>query len=547
MHLDSLMTRATVRGHEARTGLESFGRLLCRAWNMPPISVTWGPIPTACIDRQGRITLADLGDAEIVRRETVARYAGFLLHELLHRRYTDFYARDGRPFVDSLLNAIEDARIEAACIREGLTGNARGLLSSLVQSMVDEAMAGVSDWTDPRQYPFSLAVFLRDYGPLVPVPAALLPVYTEARRRLAGCANTHDALALARWVFDQMQQDQPQEQPQEQQGGEQEEQPQEQQEGKQEEGAQEKAQDGAQGEEGGDAEAQGEESAGEPADAGKARKPRPGDDAMETEPQCPRSQVRHGVEWRESTLGAARAPLYRDEEARSMDGAVPGRLRYEVRRLFENTARDWQEGGYRSGRLDGSALHKVATGCAEVFSRRFETEGVESAAVVCIDISGSMCAKVDDKDTRQIDVACRAAWALVDTLVAAGVDVSILAFEDCVHTLRPFGRIPSAQARTMLGKLRAGGGTDDYSAIRQAHTMLLRHPAQRKVCFVLTDGNGYPDACRQQVEDGSTLGIGTIALGIDHDVRGVYGPNSVKVRDMASLGTVAFRTVKRAA
>jgi hypothetical protein len=219
MKIEHLMSRPTVRGFEARAGLESFGAMLCKMWGLPPITITWGPISTACIDQQGNATLADIADDATVTRTEVARYAGFLLHELLHRRYTDFTARDGRPYVDRLHNAIEDAWIESRCIREGLTGNARGLLHQLIKGMVDDAPATV-DWSAIAQYPFSLAVYLRQYGVTVPVPASLMPTYREALRRLPACSSSTDTLALAQWVFSQMQQQQPEQssKPDQQQG-----------------------------------------------------------------------------------------------------------------------------------------------------------------------------------------------------------------------------------------------------------------------------------------------------------------------------------------
>lgn len=530
MHIDALMSRPTVRGHEARVGIEAFGHLLCKAWNLPPIRITWGPIPTACIDASGCVTLCDLGDASIVTRDTVARYAGFVLHELLHRRFTSFNARDGRPYVDSLLNAIEDARIERQAIAEGLVGNVRGLLGTLLGGMVREALAEVQDWADPRQYPFSLAVYLRDYGTLVPVPGELMPIYTEARKRLAACRSTEDALTLARWVYSQLQN--PQQQQQQQQRG----QDDEQEEG--EEGGKQGGQNEAEGSGGTDRQCK-------PENAGPAQCPADGMAARETEPQCPTTDRPHSEEW---AAGCDDTDVYTvsKDAQRTMDGPIPGRLRYEVRRLFENTARDWQEAGYRSGRLHAGSLHRVAHGAGDVFSRRFEVDGIESAAVLCIDMSGSMCSG-GAAGCSLLDVATRAAWALTDSLVAAGVDVAILGFTQSVYTFRKFGKFPAAQAREVLSRLKATGGTDDYRAIRQAHSMLLQHPAQRRVCFVLTDGIGNQRAAAHQVKEGEALGISTIALGIRHDVRAVYGPSAVRVDNMENLGSVAFRQIKRAA
>ncbi len=541
MKIENLMSRPTVRGFEARAGLESFGAMLCKMWGLPPITVTWGPISTACIDQQGNITLADIADDATVTRTEVARYAGFLLHELLHRRYTDFNARDGRPYVDRLHNAIEDAWIESRCIREGLTGNARGLLHQLIRGMVDDAPAGV-DWSAVPQYPFSLAVYLRQYGVTVPVPASLMPTYREALRRLPACTSSSDTLALAQWVFSQMQQPEQSSKPEDQQQGDQTGDGQGDGQGDQtsdqqgDQQGQQQGQDGA----GDDGEGQGDT----PADAGKAGKPRPNSRSMEVEPQGPAPKGDTGGTF---TAQANEAGWPESQQARSLDVAIPGGLRYQVRRLFENTAQDWVEPGYRSGRLNPGALHRVPNGGEDVFTRRFERDGIDSAAVLLLDMSGSMWGALDNNVVSKIDVAAACTWALAETLMQAGVDVAILGFDNDLYRLRDFGSTPALKTRATLERIRTGGSTNDYAAIRLAHQMLLRHHATRRVAFVLGDGVGDRANASRQVTQGENLGISTIGIGIGYDVRSVYGAGSVRVDRPADLGRVAFQKMKGAA
>lgn len=557
MNLDSLMSRPTVRGYEARHGIEAFGALLCKALALPPVTIEWGPVPTACINQQGEITLSDLGDSAQVGRRTLARFAGFLLHELLHRKWTDFGAQDHRPYVRALHNGIEDAWIERRCIDAGLTGNARGLLRSVIRGMIDEAPQGI-DWANPAQYPFSLAVFLRQYGATVPVPASLLPTYQEALRRLPACQNSHDTLALAQWVYAQMRGE-------EQQGkldqgndkpdqgddqGEDDQQAQDDQ-GKPDRGQDGQSGDGQeqgqeQGQDGpGSAQSEGEEE-DTPADAGEAQKPGARTKTMETEPECPASQGGTGGTYTGQTdMGTA--PMH--DTPRNMAAQVPGRLRYEVRRLFENSAADWREAGYRSGRLNSGALARVGVGATNVFSRRFEQDGIDSAAVLVLDLSSSMEERFTDKQSRTypLDLAAQATWALCESLLAAQVDVAVLGFDHRLFVLRPFGSTPGAKTRDTLSRVGSYGSTNDYAAIRHAHDLLLRHPAQRRVAFVLTDGMGSPGATSAQVKQGQALGIRTIAVGIGHDVAWVYGPESVRVDKLSDLGTVAFGRMKVAA
>jgi hypothetical protein len=38
----------------------------------------------------------------------------------------------------------------------------------------------------------------------VPVPGTILPVFREAASRVDACQSSHDTLALAQWVYDQL-------------------------------------------------------------------------------------------------------------------------------------------------------------------------------------------------------------------------------------------------------------------------------------------------------------------------------------------------------
>lgn len=531
MKIDQLMTRPTARGHEARAGLEAFGALLCKSWGLSPVTIAWGPITTACITQHGAITLADLADDATVTRTEVARYAGFLLHELLHRRFTDFRVNDSRPYVARLHNAIEDAWIESRCIREGLTGNARGLLHQLLRGLLADIPPSLN-WADPAQYPFSLAVYLRQYGVTVPVPGALLPVYREALRRLDTCQSSTDTLALARWVYDQMQQ-QPEQTPDQtpdQQPG-------------QDDGDGQPGQEGAEGQDGAQGDGQADDGqADTPEDAGKAGQPSDRTTSMEVEPSCPKGKGATGGTY---TAESEDLGWMCSGKPRPLNIQIPGGLRYQVRRLFQNSAQDWIEPGYRSGRLNPGALHRVPTGGEDVFTRRFERDGIDSAAVLVLDLSGSM--EDDLAGSRKLDVALACTWALTDTLMQAGVDVAILGFDHDVYRVREFGSTPALKTRATLERLLCNGSTNDWAAIRLAHDLLHRHHATRKVAFVLGDGDGKPDWARQQVQSGNALGITTIGVGIGHDVRHVYGPGSVTVYRPADLGTVAFKQMKAAA
>lgn len=565
MNIGPLLSRSSLLGIEARAGVEAFAHHLCSALGLPQVQVQWVPgMTTAAINQHGDMLLADLGDAQKVTRSTLARYAGFVLHELLHRKWTDFGARDRRPYVASLHNALEDAWIERRAIRAGLTGNTQGLLHALITQMVSEALPQVKDWAAPGQLPFSLAVYARGYGVTVPTPAQVLPIWREAADRLDACQSSHDTLELARWVFDQLQQQQqpdpgqqpePQEPAPGQQPGEE----------KGEGEGEGQGQDGEEGEGDGEGETQGDgegggeaqgqgEGQGEPADAGPVSGQIKADtQAHEVEPNLPRQDNAPGGSYSSTEVLNNGAPGLMGHPYWGNGVTVPPSLRYQVRRLFENSAKEWREGGFKSGTLHRASLPKVMTGAREVFARRLSEEGVDSAVAILLDISGSMYPVMQTvyhnpraaKGTR-IDIAVGACIALLDTLAQAQAQTMVLAFGEESHIVKPFA-MPWRKVVPTLQRINMQGDTNDFAATRYATECLMRHPAERKVLMVLTDGVGNVEATRAQAEAARALGIKVIGIGIQTDASRTWGDDSVTIDKVADLGTVAFGRMKAAA
>jgi cobalamin biosynthesis protein CobT len=554
---DLLMSR-TMRGIEARAGLEAFAHRLCKTLGLPPITIQWSSrIQTAAINAAGNMILSDIGDAATVTRATIHHYAGYVVHELLHRKFTTFVWSDGRRYVDTLHNAIEDAWIERKAIRAGLTGNIGALLRELLGTMVTQAREGVTDWADPAQYPFSLAVYLRDYGHTVPTPAELIPIWRTAASRLDTCHSTSDTLELARWVFDQLQQP-PQGQDEDQgdgHGSQDEDQSQDGQgddQGSQGQNGQGDGQEGA-----GDAQGQDEgQTKGEPQDAptGPARAPSGHQQAREVEPSQPRPEesAPGGTYTRESVL-QARLPSCAPMDIWPTEATVPARMRLEVRKMLENSATEWREGGYRSGTLHRPALASVATGKREVFARRHSTDGIDSAVCIMLDVSGSMfpaggCTVHDEYllsrirnkvETSRIGLAVATCAALLDSVAQARGESMLIAFGSDSVILKGWGQ-PWRKALPDLRRLHGQGDTNDYAAARYATEALMAHPAQRKILISISDGDGNIWSTARQIEAARALGIRVIGLGIGHNVSETYGNTAVQVDRLEDLGRVAF-------
>lgn len=216
---------------------------------------------------------------------------------------------------------------------------------------------------------------------------------------------------------------------------------------------------------------------------------------------------------------------------------IPAKLRYEIRKMFENSGTEEFNINRKQGSLNVNALATIGHN-DRLFKRRSEVAGVDSAVTVVIDCSGSM-------DGERMQNAVDVCYALLTTLGQAGVATSVVSFSSMVSLLKPWN-MTYQKTKPMLERLKANGGTNDYAAVSFAHGMLYRRPEARKVCFVLTDGEGDPEATRLQCQSGARLGVTTIGIGIQQHVDHVY-PNAVRVDNLADMGAVAFNKLKLAA
>lgn len=500
-----------------RVAIEQFAQKLNQHLGLPKgLKVTWANISTAGINRKGELYLADISDDKTVSHQTLVKYCGFVVHELCHRRWTDFHVTSNQTYIDSLSNAVEDAWIEHRAIKTNLTNNVESLLTTLVDTMVSESITQVQDWSDPRQYPFILAVYLRDHAQTkVPMPNGLEPIFKVARDRLQNSSSSMDNLKIAQWVYDQLKmlpENPPQKPSKPSQGNDQ-----------------------AQGEgEGTPNQGEGEGEGDQP----QGRKPTIADESnpAQVEPTLKAGEDVGGAYSVDASMGELKTVLS-DEPERTVTTLAGGKLRHEVRRLFDNSGQENWQLNRKSGAVNVHALPMVGHS-ENLFKRRQEVEGIDSAVVIVLDISGSMKGK-------RLDTAASACATLIDTLGRAQVSQCLLAFGTWGHIVMPFDT-NYRKAKSLLERLKVCGNTNDYFAVRYAHQMLAMRPEQRKVCFVLSDGDGHFVATKRQVQIGERMGITTIGLGIKHDVSGVY-PKSVIINDLDDLGQATFKQIKLAA
>jgi hypothetical protein len=130
----------------------------------------------------------------------------------------------------------------------------------------------------------------------------------------------------------------------------------------------------------------------------------------------------------------------------------------------------------------------------------------------------------------------------MSALDAAGVESALVSFGSESSTIKGFSK-NSKRVASLLPRLGEGGGTNDYAGLLHAHSLLHTRQTARKVCFVLTDGEGDTANTRAQAISGENLGITTIGIGIQHDVSKVY-KHAVRVNRAADLGTAMFSKIK---
>lgn len=152
-----------------------------------------------------------------------------------------------------------------------------------------------------------------------------------------------------------------------------------------------------------------------------------------------------------------------------------------------------------SGRgIDGSKIARLAVGNTKIFKRREESVAKAAAVHVLLDLSGSMRGKAQK-------VACAATLGLVGALekfpqASCGFSVfpARAAFPPvsgshqtlgCVTVKGHDERLDSPSVMARVANLAARGNTPLEEALQHAELRLLAQPQNRKVLFVITDGD----------------------------------------------------------
>lgn len=259
-------------------------------------------------------------------------------------------------------------------------------------------------------------------------------------------------------------------------------------------------------------------------------------------------------------------------------------MQRDLQRIIVARSQSYMQPGFRRGRINSAALHRVPAGDDRVFRRRQEAVTNKVAMSLVIDNSGSMCGS-------KVTTAMTAAWAFAETLERIKVACDVVGFTDWRYPqdidrhklqaeldemIRVTGADPYSirthpfympiykgfdekfgpkQKRRMAHLIENQGilaSNNDALALDYAGRRLLARSETRKIMIVFSDGMpaGYvaPGVLNRTVIHNvaalERAGVEVIGVGIESDaVKNFYKRHYV-LNDVAALPTFVMRELK---
>jgi len=215
--------------------------------------------------------------------------------------------------------------------------------------------------------------------------------------------------------------------------------------------------------------------------------------------------------------------------------SASSRMRARLMGMLQSIKMQPTSYGLSGRKLAAGRLVRIATGDPRIFRKKVETVEVNTAVMVLLDLSGSMCSRYR--------VANAAAFALHTTLFGLkGVAVCSAEFSGKnvtpeINILVDFGRKPLSENFNHY----PFDGTPTHNAIWAGRALLLQRPEPRKILLILTDG--CPDngaATRSATQKALKDGIEIAAIGImDGSVRN-YWDNHRVIKSIQELPSAMF-------
>lgn len=503
---------------------------------------------------------------------------GFLGHECAHVRYTDFNAGWGRGMRKSLVNILEDARIEREIVNEypGLYGD----LMAVVQYMVDEDHFGKPEnggASEALQYyclyhlryrvlgqtPLDNHFRLADEALKRELPRGAQTRLKALLRKVPVLASTQEAVSLADDILNMLEEEQEKEQKKSEQQNSS---------GDSEDDSDDDAGADSSGDSDDDSDDAGADSSGDSDDesdddsddmdadaAAKALRSildADDDDAIEDAVTSLRQSM-------EQSDDGAQGPIEIPDPSMPYQGqsAIGKQLLADVRQtsnrvkaqlmgLVQASKRTSRQVKRVGRRVDHTKLHRLASGDSRLFSSRADKRSPNTAVHLLVDMSSSMSSS-RQQGSQPYVIANQAAMALGLALEGIpNVNPAISFFggnsaDDAIRIgLKHGERFNSAiEARFTV---TPWGCTPMAEAVWYAGYELAQTREERKLLIVLSDGG--PD-CDQSTHDALKLfasgGVEMIGIGIMDNAISRFIDNSVVINDLGDLRQTLFAMIQQ--
>lgn len=261
-----------------------------------------------------------------------------------------------------------------------------------------------------------------------------------------------------------------------------------------------------------------------------------------------------------------------DAELRNMAGDINVMRRKLERALMAKQQRDWDY-AQENGRLDSRRFTAAFAGRTNVFKMRSDSNEIDTALTILVDLSGSMCGM-------EAYIAQQCSIAMAESIDRTGIRYEVLGFNNRSGYERtvvpPKARRGSYYSRTepldmyvfkafeerlfeakgaMVTMVHcAGGNNSDGEAIVHAYNRLNARPESRKVMIVISDGmpssGGIKRHLRQHTRDAVQLatdnGVDCVGIGICTDAVSRFYPKYTVINDVNELASTGMDNLARA-
>lgn len=263
-----------------------------------------------------------------------------------------------------------------------------------------------------------------------------------------------------------------------------------------------------------------------------------------------------------------------DSELRNMAGDVNVMRRKLERALMAKQQRDWDY-AQENGRLDSRRFTAAFAGRTNVFKMRSDSNEIDTALTILVDLSGSMCGM-------EAYIAQQCAIAMCESIDRTGIRYEVLGFNNRsgfesgiakptrderygsdysrtepldMYIFKAFEeRMFEAKGAMVTMVHCAGGNNSDGEAIVSAYRRLHARPESRKVMIVMSDGmpssGGIAQHLQQHTRDAVQLatdnGVDCIGIGICSDAVSRFYPKYTVISDVNELASTGMDNLARA-